>query len=101
MKTQTNGHTNGHRPIPVMGIQFTLDGTPVIPVRDDDRADRGAALLDELDDRLTELDAALSDQAAVLQLLADADRRVSMARERCRAVHAAIGVETSRREVTA
>ncbi len=72
-------------------LQFTLDGGVVLPVRDD--GDPARRLLDELDDHLATLDIALADQAAALQLLAEADRLVSITRARCRALHAAIAVE--------
>lgn len=83
--------TNGHTPAAVQMLQFTLDGGVVFPVRDE--GDPARRLLDELDDGITTLDTALADQAAALGLLAEADRKVSMARARCRAIHAAIAVQ--------
>ena len=95
MKTAKNGvavQPAGRRQ-PVQPLQVLVDGQLVPIVHDD--GERACVLLDELDDRIADLDTALADQVAALQLLADADRRVSLARERCRAVHAAISVETS------
>ncbi len=93
MNVITNGRTTGWSlaALPTPVLQYSLTGQ-LVPIITGDR-DRSAMLLDELDDQLADLDAALADQAAALGLLAEADRLVSMARARCRAIHAAIAVE--------
>ena len=95
MKNGKNGHTL--MPVPVPMIQFTLDGGAVLPVHDE--PDRAGAALDEWDTEIATLNQAFRDQAVARELLADASRRVEVARERCRLLRAAIAVQLSGEEV--
>ena len=76
---------------PVQMLQFTLDGGAVLPVHDD--GDRAGALLDELDDLIVTLDAALAEQVAARTALGEADRTARVTEARIALVRAAIAVE--------
>ncbi len=66
---------NGTRPHP-LAIQFMLDGTPVVPVRDD--RDPAGRLLDELDSLISDLDTAIADADAARQVIADAESEMAI-----------------------
>lgn len=69
----------------------STDGTAPLAVRDT-TGDRGAELLDELDDLIATLDGALADQTAARIVIADAERRVAVLKERCRLHRAPVQV---------
>ena len=77
------------RPQPVEMVQFRHDGTPSVPVRDDG-GDRAGALLDELDDLIATLDAALAARNAARAAAGEAERTIRVAKERIALTNAAL-----------
>ncbi len=91
MTITTNGTTN-HTPAvsaPALAFPQHITAVRLIPRQHH----LAMAELDGWDDALATLNAALRDRAAARELLSDADRKVELARERCRLHRAAIAVQ--------
>ena len=89
MKTTTNGRQNDHDTIPAPSFPQHIAAVRLTP-REYELA---LAELDNWDSEIATLSQALKDQAVARDLLADASRRVEMARERCRLLRVAIAVQ--------
>ena len=88
MKTTTNG-VNGHALAPAPAFPQHITAVRLIP-REHHLA---LAELDNWDTEIATLNQALRDKEAAAALLADASRRVEVARERCRLLRAAIALQ--------
>ena len=88
MKNGTNTK-DGHTPTPALTVPQHITAVRFIP------RERQLALmeLDAWDDEISRLNQALRDQTAARELLADASRRVELARERCKLLRAAVATQ--------
>ena len=89
-KNNRPAHGNGHAAATVLPPSITAIAAVKLTSRNQALA---GAELDQWDDELAALDRALRDKEAAAALLADASRRVELARERCRLLRAAIAVQ--------
>ena len=80
--TSRNGHTPAALPATVAAMKLTPRNHLL-----------AQAELDAWDDELATLNQALQDQAAAREMLADSQRRVELARERCRLLRAAVATQ--------
>ena len=89
MRNGTNAHTARALPVPV--LQFNLSGQLVPVVRDE--PDPTLAALNDYDDAIAVLDAALADRDAAGALFDESDRRYRVVVERCRLARLAVQVQ--------